>query len=260
MAAAPRPLRDPGPRCGPGSVLPHRKGAELGRRWGELAAVAQGSGVLLKNPVPLAVRPAARCGRASRRPARVGVPFKKLVERDGKQLQPSLNYRAVLTPSVRAGADAVRGRLGVACAGCQSVSMPVYWHNRVGLPPRRRPADSWRRASTEPLAGLFKVGPVTFDHRNIARPEHWFEDLTLARSSTSTRAPRPRRCSPPSSRRAATIIHPLRSPDTARRAAIATCWRTDCRWRSRSAVSGHLSTLASVNSLISFLEQSSHAS
>jgi hypothetical protein len=33
--------------------------------------------------------------------------------------------------------------------------MPVYWHNRVGLPPRNDARPDFLEKSLEPLAGLF---------------------------------------------------------------------------------------------------------
>jgi FMN phosphatase YigB (HAD superfamily) len=39
--------------------------------------------------------------------------------------------------------------------GAKGVGMPVYWHNRVGLPPRDDARPDFLEKSLEPLAALF---------------------------------------------------------------------------------------------------------
>ena len=39
--------------------------------------------------------------------------------------------------------------------GAKGVGMPVYWHNRIGLPPRDDASPDFLEKSLEPLSGLF---------------------------------------------------------------------------------------------------------
>ncbi len=142
--------------------LPERLGEELERRWGELAPWPEAPGVLAKIPVPLAV--ATNCSiRLGRQAAdRVGVPFKTVAtaESVGFYKPRSEPYRAVLA----ALGTAPERTLFVAGSasdvlGAKSVGMPVYWHNRVGLPPRNDVGDDARpdylERSLDKLTDLF---------------------------------------------------------------------------------------------------------
>ena len=65
-------------------------------------------------------------------------------------------HRAVLD---RLGTDPARTLFVAGSAldvpGAKGVGMPVYWHNRVGLPPRDDARPDYLEKSLEPLAALF---------------------------------------------------------------------------------------------------------
>jgi 2-haloacid dehalogenase len=138
--------------------LPESLGSALERRWGELAPWPEASGVLSTIPVPLAV--ATNCSvRLGRLAAdRVGVPFKVVITAEGAGFykpRPEL-YRAVLT----ALGTAPERTLFVAGSasdvpGAKGVGMPVYWHNRVGLPPRDDATPDHLEPTLDTLADLF---------------------------------------------------------------------------------------------------------
>jgi 2-haloalkanoic acid dehalogenase type II len=133
-------------------------GAELERRWGELAPWSEAASVLSKIPVPLAV--ATNCSiRLGRQAAdRVGVRFKSVetAESVGFYKPRPEVYRAVLD---RLGTPAARTLFVAGSAsdvpGAKGAGMPVYWHNRVGLPPRGDARPDYLEKSLEPLAALF---------------------------------------------------------------------------------------------------------
>ncbi len=142
--------------------LPKRLGDELERRWGELSPWPEASGVLARIPVPLAV--ATNCSiRLGRQAAgRVGVPFKvvETAESVGFYKPRPEPYRVVLA----ALGTAPERTLFVAGSasdvpGAKSVGMAVYWHNRVGLPPRNDVGDDARpdylERSLDKLTDLF---------------------------------------------------------------------------------------------------------
>ena len=138
--------------------LPERLGDELEARWDELAAWPEAHAVLDKIPVPLAV--ATNCSnrlgrRASRR---VGVLFDlvETAESIGFYKPRPEVYRAVLQTL----GTAPERTLFVAGSasdvpGAKRVGMPVYWHNRVGLPSRDDAQPDFLEKSLEPLAALF---------------------------------------------------------------------------------------------------------
>jgi 2-haloacid dehalogenase len=138
--------------------LPERVGGELEARWEELAPWPEAPAVLKGIPVPLAV--ATNCSvRLGRRAAdRVGVPFKvvETAESIGFYKPRPEVYLAVLQKL-----DTVPERtLFVAGSasdvpGARSVGMPVYWHDRVGLPPRDDARPDFLEKNLEPLAQLF---------------------------------------------------------------------------------------------------------
>jgi len=138
--------------------LPERLGPELERRWGELAPWPEAVSVLKKIPVPLAV--ATNCSvRLGRQAAdRVGVPFKlvETAESVGFYKPRPEVYRAVLQ---KLGTAPERTLFVAGSAsdvpGARGVGMPVYWHNRIGLPPRDDARPDFLEKSLEPLAGLF---------------------------------------------------------------------------------------------------------
>ena len=141
--------------------LPERSGDELERRWGELAPWPDAPGVLKRIPVPLAV--ATNCSvRLGRQAAdRVGAPFAlvETAESVGFYKPRPEVYQAVLR---RLGTAPDRTLFVAGSAsdvpGAKGVGMPVYWHNRVGLPPHGVGGDDARpdflEKSLEPLYRL----------------------------------------------------------------------------------------------------------
>lgn len=116
-------------------------GDELERRWGELAPWPEVGAVLgeLGRHVPLAV--ATNCSvRLGRMAAdRTGARFKTVAtaESVGYYKPRREVYLAVLA---ELGTDPARTLFVAGSAsdvpGAKGVGMPVYWHNRIGLPPR----------------------------------------------------------------------------------------------------------------------------
>jgi 2-haloalkanoic acid dehalogenase type II len=141
--------------------LPDQLGEVLERRWDELAPWPEAPPVLGKLPVPLAV--ATNCSdRLGRRAAeRVGVPFKIVVTAESVGFykpRPEL-YRAVLA----ALGTAPQRTLFVAGSasdvpGAKGAGIPVYWHNRVGLPPRDESRPDHLEGTLDKLADLFVPG------------------------------------------------------------------------------------------------------
>ncbi len=137
--------------------LPERLGQELEERWDELAPWPEVPGVLGKIAVPLAV--ATNCSRrlGARAAERVGVAFDlvETAESVGFYKPRPEVYRAVLkglgtaperTLFVAGSASDVPG-----AKGC---GMPVYWHNRIGLPARDDTPPDFLQTSLEPLGKL----------------------------------------------------------------------------------------------------------
>ena len=138
--------------------LPESLAERLERRWNELKPWPEAPGVLARLPVPLAV--ATNCsGRLGRQAAdRVGVTFEVVVTAEGAGFyKPRPEpYRAVLA----ALGTAPERTLFVAGSasdvpGARGVGMPVYWHNRIGLPPRDDVRPDHLRPTLDALADLF---------------------------------------------------------------------------------------------------------
>lgn len=138
--------------------FPESYGAELERRWGELKPWPEAQGVLRKIPVPLAVATNCSMTKGEQAAALVGVPFKlvETAESVGFYKPRPEVYRAVLQ---RLGTRPERTLFVAGSAsdvpGAKAVGMPVYWHNRVGLPPRDDARPDFLEKSLEPLARLF---------------------------------------------------------------------------------------------------------
>jgi len=142
--------------------LPQQLGDDLEWRWLELSPWPEAASVLQRIPVPLAV--ATNCSvRLGRQAAdRVGVPFAivETAESVGFYKPRPEVYRAVLK---RLGTAPARTLFVAGSAsdvpGAKRVGMPVYWHNRIGLPPQAVGDDDVRpdflEMSLEPLVGLF---------------------------------------------------------------------------------------------------------
>ena len=137
--------------------LPARLGAELERRWDELAPWPEATAVLreLGERVPLAV--ATNCSERLGRMAadRTGAVFAAIVtaERVGFYKPRPEVYRAVVA---ELGTDPARTLFVAGSAsdvpGAKAIGMPVYWHNRIGLPPRAGVRPEMLESSLLPLA------------------------------------------------------------------------------------------------------------
>jgi 2-haloalkanoic acid dehalogenase type II len=121
--------------------LPAARGDDLERRWGELAPWPEVPAVLaeLSAKLPLAV--ATNCSNRLGRQAadRTGARFAVVATAEGVGFykpRPEV-YRAVLD---QLGTAPSRTLFVAGSAsdvpGAKGVGMPVYWHNRIGLPPR----------------------------------------------------------------------------------------------------------------------------
>ena len=138
--------------------LPEGLGGELERRWLELQPWPEAAAVVKTIPVPLAV--ATNCSiRLGRQAAdRVGVPFRivETAESVGFYKPRPEVYRAVLQ---KLGTPAEKTLFVAGSAsdvpGAKAVGMPVYWHNRVGLPPRDDAQPDHLERSLDALGRLF---------------------------------------------------------------------------------------------------------
>ena len=136
--------------------LPESRGEALERRWGELAPWPEAPGVLARLPVPLAV--ATNCSiRLGRRAAvRVGVPFKTVATAESTGFyKPRPEPRAA--PTARQAPERTLFVAGSASdvPGAKGVGMAVYWHNRIGLPPRDDTKPDYLEPTLARLADLF---------------------------------------------------------------------------------------------------------
>lgn len=137
--------------------LPAELGGALERRWRELQPWPEAPAVLKTLPLPLAV--ATNCSvRLGRQAAeRVGAPFAvvETAESVGFYKPRPEVYRAVL----RTLGTAAERTLFVAGSasdvpGAKAVGMPVYWHNRIGLPPRDDARPDYLEPSLDALGRL----------------------------------------------------------------------------------------------------------
>jgi 2-haloacid dehalogenase len=141
--------------------LPEGLGGELERRWAELQPWPEAPAILKAMRVPLAV--ATNCSvRLGRQAAdRVGVPFMvvETAESVGFYKPRPEVYRSVLQ---KLGTPAERTLFVAGSAsdvpGAKAVGMPVYWHNRVGLPPRDDVRPDYLERSLDALGRLFPAG------------------------------------------------------------------------------------------------------
>lgn len=119
--------------------LPEILGGDLERRWDELSPWPEAKRILARIPVPLAVVTNCSVRLGKRAADRVGVPFRIVTtaESVGFYKPRPEPYRTVLQAL---GTDPARTLFVAGSAsdvpGAKGVGMPVYWHNRVGLPPR----------------------------------------------------------------------------------------------------------------------------
>jgi len=140
--------------------LPESLVGELERRWPELQPWPEAPAVLKTIPVPLAV--ATNCSvRLGRQAAdRVGVPFEvvETAESVGVYKPRPEVYRAVLQ-GLGTAAERTLFVAGSASdvPGAKRVGMPVYWHNRIGLPPRDDARPDYLERSLDALGRLFPM-------------------------------------------------------------------------------------------------------
>lgn len=148
--------------------FPAHFGDELERRWGELRPWEEVHGVLsqLAAHVPLAV--ATNCSNRMGQAAAdlTGHRFAAVVTAEGVGVykpRPEV-YRAVLA---RLGTEPARTLFVAGSAsdvpGAKGVGMPVYWHNRIGLPPRDDARPEMMADSLTPLVGYFGITPSRAD-------------------------------------------------------------------------------------------------
>jgi 2-haloacid dehalogenase len=140
------------------SGFPETWGDELERRWRELKPWPEAPGILARLGVPLAV--ATNCSvRLGRQAAdRVGVPFEVIetAESVGFYKPHPEVYRATLA---KLGTAPERTLFVAGSAsdvpGAKAVGMPVYWHNRIGLPLRDDTQPDYHERTLDRLADLF---------------------------------------------------------------------------------------------------------
>jgi 2-haloacid dehalogenase len=138
--------------------LSERLGDDLERRWRELAPWPEAPAILPRIQVPLAV--ATNCSARLGRQAAdlVGVPFAvvETAESVGFYKPRPEVYRAVLA---KLGTAPERTLFVAGSAsdvpGAKAVGMPVYWHNRIGLPPRDGTRPDYLEPSLDALGRLF---------------------------------------------------------------------------------------------------------
>jgi 2-haloalkanoic acid dehalogenase type II len=137
--------------------LPESLGEGLERRWGDLRPWPEAPGVLATLSVPLAV--VTNCStRLGRQAAdRVGVAFDVVMTAEdvGFYKPRPEPYRAALAAL---GTTPERTLFVAGSAsdvpGAKAVGMPVYWHNRIGLPPRNDVRPDHLEPTLDRLAGL----------------------------------------------------------------------------------------------------------
>lgn len=138
--------------------LPEQLGLDLDRRWAELMPWSEAADVLRKIRAPLAVATNCSVRLGKQAAQRVGVVFSvvQTAESVGFYKPRPETYRGVLA----ALGTAPERTLFVAGSasdvpGAKAVGMPVYWHNRIGLPPRDDARPDFLHRSLEPLLELF---------------------------------------------------------------------------------------------------------
>ncbi len=139
--------------------LPSALAQDLVRRWDELQPWTEAPGVLRRlagrAPLAIATNCSVHLGQAAAR--RAGTLFSHVVTaEDAGFYKPRPEpYRAVL----RALGTLPERTLFVAGSasdvpGAQGVGMPVYWHNRLGLPSRNGARADWTEPSLEQLPAI----------------------------------------------------------------------------------------------------------
>ena len=138
--------------------LPEARGDELERRWDELAPWPEARTVLGRLPVPLGVVTNCSNRLGEQAAMRVGVPFKVVVtaQSAGFYKPRPEPYRAVLA-ALRTAPERTLFVAGSASdvPGAKAVGMAVYWHNRIGLPPRDDSRPDHLEGTLDKLAHVF---------------------------------------------------------------------------------------------------------
>jgi 2-haloacid dehalogenase len=140
--------------------LPQSLGDDLDKRWDELMAWPEAHEVLRRVSVPMAIATNCSIRLGGRAAARVGVPFEVVVtaESVGFYKPRPEPYRAVLAAL---GTEPERTLFVVGSAsdvpGAKGVGMPVYWHNRIGLPPRDDTRPDYLEPTLDRLGDLFPL-------------------------------------------------------------------------------------------------------
>jgi 2-haloalkanoic acid dehalogenase type II len=138
--------------------LPEILGDDLEGRWDELKPWPEARAVLKRLPVPMAVATNCSMRLGQRAADLVGVSFVVVVtaESAGFYKPRPEPYRAVLA----ALGTAPERTLFVAGSvsdvpGAKGVGMPVYWHDRIGLPRRDDTTPDYFEATLDGLGDLF---------------------------------------------------------------------------------------------------------
>lgn len=138
--------------------FPERYADELERRWQELMPWPEVRGVLAKLDVPLAVATNCSMRLGQQAADRIGVAFEvvETAESVGFYKPRPEVYNATLA---RLGTVPERTLFVAGSAsdvpGARAVGMPVYWHNRVGLPARDDTKPDYHERTLDRLATLF---------------------------------------------------------------------------------------------------------
>jgi 2-haloalkanoic acid dehalogenase type II len=138
--------------------LPEGLGEGLERRWGELKPWPEAPGVLASLPVPLAVATNCSAGLGRRAADRVGVPFRVVVTAEGVGFykpRPEPYEAALAALGTTPGRTLFVAGSASDVPGAKGVGMPVYWHNRIGLPPRGDARPDHLEPTLDKLSDLF---------------------------------------------------------------------------------------------------------
>jgi 2-haloalkanoic acid dehalogenase type II len=133
-------------------------GERLEQRWDDLQPWPEAHQALRALQVPLAVATNCSVRLGERAARRVGTPFHTVVtaESVGFYKPRAEPYRAVLSAL---GTEPARTLFVAGSAsdvpGAKAVGMPVYWHNRIGLPSRDDTRPDYLEPTLDKLAGLF---------------------------------------------------------------------------------------------------------
>jgi 2-haloalkanoic acid dehalogenase type II len=139
--------------------LPASCADSLERRWGDLEPWPEAPGVLAELSVHLPLAVATNCSRrlGAIAAGRAGDVFKVVItaESAGFYKPRPEPYRAVLQAlGTRPERTLFVAGSAADVPGAHQVGMPVFWHNRIGLPPPDGAASEFCERSLEHLAAI----------------------------------------------------------------------------------------------------------